>query len=67
MYGNMQESGLIEIIPLIGPLTLGPVSCSFPSCILRVAAVAEGLAEDNPFVSILSSLSGLMAATAFVY
>ena len=28
MYGKMQESGLPEIIPLLAPQLLGPVTCA---------------------------------------
>ena len=62
MYAKMQEAGPTEIIPLICtsaiwgqyPDFLHP---EFPQgAQLGVTVVAEGLAGDSPFVSILSSL-----------
>ena len=76
----MQESGLLESIPLMCTLAIWgqyPV-VSHPDSpqgtALGAAAMAEGVAARS-FVSILSSLrahhqgscSGLMAATSFVY
>ena len=61
LYGKMQESGLIEVIPLIGTLSRDtilffPVLSPLRVHHCRMAAVAEGLAVGSPFVSILSSL-----------
>ena len=63
MYGKMQGSGLIEIIPLICTSAIeGPVSCTFSSgvsssALLRggVAVVADSLIGRHP-VSTLRSL-----------
>ena len=62
MYGKMQGSGLIEIIPLIcTSATWGQYSAflhpeSPQGAQLGVTAVAQGLAVGSLFVSILSSL-----------
>ena len=62
MYGKMQESGIIEIIPLICasaiwgqyPILSHPDSPQDAG--FGLAAVAESLAVGSPFVSILSPL-----------
>ena len=62
MNGKMQESGLIESIPLMCTLAIQGQYPAFlhpesPSgSLLGVAAVAEGLGAGSPFVSILNSL-----------
>ena len=80
MYGQVQDSGPIAVLPLMCTSAIQghhPVLSRLSP--LRVAAVAEGLAVGSPFVSVLSSLRvhcvwgwgglchGLMAETSFVY